>query len=172
MKEILPLAQSLAPDTIKRLERAAELRHDDALVLMKNVNLLGALYLFGHSAEMCLTAAYFRSAGCTGMTVIDRDTRRQHMTRARTIEAEDGLPLMNSDPHPIVGWARYLRYRRSGSNLSESQAQRLNEAITKAQVLYRHWRPELRYKTVDAKAGQMSEVFSASAWFLDQRGRL
>ena len=172
MKETTPLAKHFAPDTPNRLERAAELRHNDALVLMKKGNRLGALYLLGHSAEMCLTAAYFRAVGFSAMTVIDRDIRRQHMARARNLIGEDGLALMNSDPHPIVGWARFLRYQRSASKLSKRQAQHLDEGIAKAELIYKHWRPELRYKIADVTKAQLGEAVAASAWFLEQRGRL
>src|SRR5438552_19158371 len=73
MKQVTPLANHLAPDSVNRLERAAEVRHDDAKVLMKAHRLLGTVYLLGHSAEMCVVAAYFRASGFTAVRLIDRD---------------------------------------------------------------------------------------------------
>ena len=172
MNQVTPLADHLAPDTISQLERAAEVRFDDGLVLMRQERLLGAVYLFGYSAEMCLAAAYFRAAGFQAKSVIDRDTRTHHMTAARKLKDDEGMPLMNSDPHPLVGWARFLRRKRSASKLTSAQVQRLEDAIGQAELLYKHWRPELRYKTTGVTASQFGEVLKASEWFLEQRGRL
>jgi hypothetical protein len=172
MKQVTPFADHLAPDTISQLERAAELRYDDGLVLMGENRGLCAAYLFGHSAEMCLAAAYFRAVGFPAKRVIDRDTRLHHMSTARNLKGEDGKPLMNTDPHPLVGWARFLKRQRSASKLSAAQVNKLDEALRKAELLYKHWRPELRYKTTTVSAAQMEEVVKSSAWFLEQRGRL
>ena len=172
MKQITPLVDHLAPDTISQLERAAELRHDDGLVLLERNRGLCSVYLFGFSAEMCLAAAYFRAAGFPNRRVIDRDTRLHHMSTARNLQGTDGKPLMTRDPHPLVGWARFLKRQRLASKLSAADVNRLNEALQKAELLYKHWRPELRYKTTTVSAPQAEEVVKASAWFLEQRGRL
>jgi hypothetical protein len=172
MKHVMSLADHLAPDTISQLERAAELRHDDGLVLLDQSRGLGAVYLFGHSAEMCLAAAYFRAAGFPSKRVINRDTRLHHMNAARNLHGTDGKPLMTGDPHPLVGWARFLQRKRSASKLLAAQVSKLEEALRKAELLYKHWRPELRYKTTTVSAEQMEEVVKSSAWFLEQRGRL
>jgi hypothetical protein len=63
MKNVTPLADHLAPDTISQLERAAELRYDDGVLLLDEKRELCAAYPFGYSAEMCLAAAYFRAIG-------------------------------------------------------------------------------------------------------------
>jgi hypothetical protein len=80
---------------------------------------------------------------------------------------------MNSDPHPLVGWARFLQWQRGlAATLAAPELQRLNEAVRRAEQVYKHWRPELRYKTIDVVAGQLDEVRRAAAWFLEQQGRL
>jgi hypothetical protein len=172
MKSAVSLADHLAPDTVNRLERAAEIRHDDALILMRARGHICALYLFGHSAEMCLAAAYFRATGFSPMMVIDRDTRLRAMKQARQLLTDAGEPLMSSDPHPVVGWVRFLRWKRSATKLSPQEQQRLEAAIFKAEMVYKHWRPELRYKTTHVQAEQLAEVLKASTWILEQRGRL
>jgi len=44
---------------------------------------------------------------------------------------------MSSDPHPLVGWARFLEWQRSSTGgLTPQSAQRLREAINRAQVVY------------------------------------
>jgi len=80
---------------------------------------------------------------------------------------------MNSDPHPVVGWARFLHWQRNLSpTLTLQQSQRLKDAVRRAEHVYRHWRPELRYKTTDVQEDQLDEVRRAATWFLGQRGRL
>ncbi|MBI2804949.1 MAG: hypothetical protein HYX68_08210 [Planctomycetes bacterium] len=173
MGRVSPLVDRLAPDTINRLERAAEMRHHDALHLLPSGRGLSAVYLFGYSVEMCLAAAYYRGVGFSPNMPIDRDARQRFMAQARRPQAGTGRPLMDSDPHPLVGWARFLESQRlARGNLSVHEAQRLQEAINKAALVYKHWRPELRYKTIDVSQVQVAEVRKASAWFIQQRGRL
>jgi hypothetical protein len=174
MSKIKPLMDNVAPDCIQRLERAAENRFEEAEGLIPKKRLLTALYLYGYCVEMCLSAAYYRSAGLRPDTLIDRDTRQRTMTIGRKRLAADGKPLMNSDPHPLVGWARFLEWKRRASSISltAQHAQRLKEAIRKAEQVYKHWRPELRYKTVNPHKTQLDEVRQAASWFIEQRGRL
>lgn len=93
------------------------------------------------------------------------------MAQARQLQAPSGEPLMNSDPHHLVGWARFLNWQAHGSGAS-SESQRLKEAVNKAVVIYRHWRPELRYKTTDVQLGQLEEVRRAAIWFVENRDRI
>ena len=172
MKRPVSFVDRLAPDTINQLERAARMRHDDAVQLLTAERGLGALYLFGYSVEMCLTAAYFRAFGLSPNAVIDRETRQQRMAQARRLRSADGTPLMNSDPHPLVGWARFLEWQHLASRTTEQRRRRLLEAIARAEVVYNHWRPELRYKTTDVKPNQLREVRIATTWFMEQCGRL
>src|SRR5438270_6733593 len=72
MKDIPTFAQRLAPDTLNRLERAAEHRYVSGDVLWERKRRLAALYMYGFSAEISLTAAYFRCAGFSPNTEIDR----------------------------------------------------------------------------------------------------
>lgn len=173
MAHIVGLAEHLAPDTIRRLERAAESRYNEAQELIKPDYRLGSIYLMGFSVEMCLTAAYFRSAGFKPHETIDRDTRYRRMNLARQLRDVVGDPLMTADPHPLPGWARLLYWQRTASpDLPEQELQRLKEAIRRAEVVYRHWRPELRYKVRDVTERQIDDVRIATAWFIEQRGRL
>ena len=120
-------AESLAPDTINRLERAARQRYETGTRLLNQSRRLDALYLFGYCAEMCLATSYFRSWGFPPNAEIDRDLRDRHMKRARD------LKLMSGDPHPIVGWAFLLQSQRIlGGGLDDSDKIRLRLAIANA----------------------------------------
>lgn len=173
MKQIPDLAAHIAPDNIRQLERSAQQRLDEAACLSANGWALAALYLLGYSVEMCLAAAYFRSAGFDPALPIDRETRKRRMAHARTIQTETGQPLMSGDPHPIVGCARYLRWHRQLSGKLSTQDQKtLTEAVRRAEIVYRHWRPELRYKTTQVQAAQLAEVRLAAEWFNQNVGRI
>jgi hypothetical protein len=172
MAQVVVLVDRLAPDTINRLERAAGLRFDDAVELFLRKRYLGSVYLFGHCVEMCIAAAFFRSAGFAPNAPIDRETRLRHMKRGRQLTTVAGAPLMNSDPHPLVGWARFLQWQRLASKPTKNERERLEEAIKMAEVVYRSWRPELRYKTIDFPSKQVDQVHQASAWFIANRDML
>ena len=80
---------------------------------------------------------------------------------------------MNGDPHPLVGWARFLEWQRSASGaLAAAGAQRLKEAVNKSIEIYNYWRPELRYKVVDITEAQLTVVRGAATWFKDNHGKL
>ncbi|HBI47096.1 MAG TPA: hypothetical protein DDY78_30220 [Planctomycetales bacterium] len=173
MKEIVPLGERLAPDTIAKLERAAQHRFATAEILRTKKRRLAALYLYGYSAEICLSAAYYRSSGLPGNTAIDRDTRQRRMAQARQLRTASGEPLMNSAPHPLVGWARFLQWQRIlRGGLTRQDERRLREAINKATLIYNYWRPELRYKTVEVPDRPLQEVQRAAKWLLDNQKQL
>src|SRR5262249_28977016 len=151
VSRIVPLADHLAPDSISLLERAAKQRVDDAACLSADGRRLIAIYFLGYAVEMCLCAALFRSVGFASGTPIDRETRKRGITRAGQIQSSDGQPLMSGDPPPLVGRARYLEWQRGLSGaLSDQERGRLREAVRRAGIVYRHWRPELRYKLTEA----------------------
>jgi hypothetical protein len=163
MKDAPTFAERLAPDTIRKFERAAQHRYKSANILLLEGRRLAALYLFGYTAEICLATAYFRSAGFSPNQEIDRDTRNRRMAQARLLETPNGERLMSRDPHPIIGWVRFLESRRIlAGNLTEKDRQRLREAINKAVFVYSYWRPELRYKVVDIGDKQLHDVRAAA----------
>jgi hypothetical protein len=172
MTDVAPFGERLPPDTIARLQRAAEQRFATAEIL-RGRRRLTALYLYGYSAEICLSAAYFRSTGFPLNAPIDRDTRKRRMTQARLTRMPNGEPLMNSDPHPLVGWARFLQQQRLlVGGLSLQSEQRLREAVNKAVLIYTYWRPELRYKIMDINERHLQDVRQAAKWFVDNQVHL
>lgn len=161
--------QGIAPDTITRLERAAQSRFEEAVYLSKR-HPLAAVYLCGYCVEMCLAAAFFLGAGFTLNQPIDPETRKRRMAKARQERDLKGDPLMSSDPHPLPGWAKFVRWQRLGLewNLKSSETL-LNEAIRRAEIVYKHWRPELRYKNKYVSADQWDETRHATEWFIRNR---
>ncbi len=173
MNNVSGLASHLSPDTINRLEQAAIRRYEEGTRLCERKRFLCAVYLYGFSVEMCLAAAYFRSSGFAPNSPIGRETRERQMKYARAIRDADNQPLMDAAPHPLIGWARLLQWRRRlSSQLTAAQTSRLREALKKAEIVYKHWRPELRYKTKDVLPAQLAEVRKCVDWFIANRGRL
>lgn len=167
MKSSAGLGAALSPDTINRLHRAAQHRYDSAFVLWRGQRKLAALYLFGYVVEQCLAAAYFRSVGRPANAAIDRDARNRRLFQARQ------LGLMGPEPHPLVGWARFLQHQRLlAGPLPSGDRERLAAAIQRSETVYRFWRPELRYKIVDVPDEIVSEIQAAAKWFPDNRDRL
>jgi hypothetical protein len=80
---------------------------------------------------------------------------------------------MSSDPHPLVGWASLLQWQRlQVGDPSNAERERLRDAVRRASVVYRHWRPELRYKVTDVNEAQLGEVRLATEWFIQRLGLL
>jgi hypothetical protein len=173
MSQVSSLADHLGPDTINNLERAAEQRIEDANRLLERKRFLAALYFFGYSVEMSLSAACYRTSGLSPNQPISRDMRERRMAKARNLRTATGDPLMESDPHPLVGWARILQWQRStSSRLTAREIQLLREAVGQAELAYKHWRPELRYKTTQVTPGHVEEVRRAATWFIKRRDHL
>lgn len=173
MRDPIPLGERLSPDTIARLERAAEQRFATAEILRSRERRLAALYLYGYCAEICLSAAYYRSAGFPRNAPIDRDIRQRRMAQARQLRTAGREALMNSDAHPVVGWARFLEWQRILlGGLTQQDQQRLKEAVNKAILKYSYWRPELRYKTIEITERQLLEVRGAAKWLVENQKQL
>ena len=95
------------------------------------------------------------------------------MAQARQMHLSNGEPLMNSDPHPLVGWAHFLKQQRQlVGGLSPQDEQRLREAVNKAVLIYNHWRPELRYKITDVDERHLRDVQRAAKWLIDNQAQL
>jgi hypothetical protein len=159
------LIDCLAPDCVERLQRAARLRFNEAASL-QGKHRLAAVYWYGYCVEMCLVAAYFRKAGFRPNEPIDRDTRGRRMKFARI------KGLMESDPHPLVGWAKYLRWQAMQKGMDGRRDRLLTEAIVWAEKAYRHWRPELRYKVADVQQPCLNEIRQAAEWFIINQSKL
>ena len=81
------------------------------------------------------------------------------------------MRIMDPDPHPLVGWAKFLRWQPLEASVNERRNRLLNEAVAWAEKVYRHWRPELRYKVVDVPLPCVNEVQQAAKWFVDNQSR-
>ena len=108
MKEVVHLGERLAPDTIAKLERAAQHRFATAEILRTKKRRLAALYLYGYSAEICLSAAYYRSSGLPANTAIDRDTRQRRTAQARATSHCGRRAVDEQRSAPVGGMGSFL----------------------------------------------------------------
>jgi hypothetical protein len=163
---IVALASHLSPDTIKKLLQAAYDRCQEAELLAAKKRDLMAIYLFGYTIEMCLTARYFSVLGMSLMEPIDRDLRDRHMKLARR------LHLMTGDPHPLDGWAKLLQWHRKTLHAGKHDEQLVAQAVTRATMAYSNWRPEMRYKVTRPPQDALQIVQETAKWFLRNYPRL
>ena len=172
MSRVNPLADHLAADSINRLQRAAR-SASDAKRLMVAEPRIGRSLFFRIQRGDVLVAAYYRAAGFSPNVPINRDTRQRHMAYARRLQTSTGEPLMESDPIPLwvgpVSWTGNVPLPRT---LTRRESRLLKEAIRKAELVYKHWRPELRYKTTDVTPDQIEEVTRQATWFIQHRDDL
>jgi hypothetical protein len=156
----------MTPDAINRLRQAGEHRFITAEILRREKRRLAAVYFYGFSAEMIISAAVFRSQGFSPNAAISRDALHRRMVATRQIG------LMSSDPHPLVGWALVLQHQKKLHDATSVTAARLREAVKQAAQIYKYWRPELRYKTTQFTDGTVTLVRRAASWFIENQDRL
>ena len=114
MSRVNPLAIASPRTAINLIEQASS--DSKSQGLMEQRRFLAALYFFGYSIEMVLSAAYYRIdrfslRTCPSTGICDSGGWR---TRG-SYRASNGQPLMESDPYSLVGWARFLEWQRSAS---------------------------------------------------------
>ena len=73
----LSLVHRAGVDTLGKLERAAVKRFREARRLQEAGEALGAVYLYGYSAEITLKVAYYRIIGLVPTTPIDQRLHRR-----------------------------------------------------------------------------------------------
>jgi hypothetical protein len=97
----------IGPDTVSRLERAAERRCAEADWLFEGKHHLAALYFYGYVAEIVLGLTYFTMIGYNAKEPILRDALNKtlKLTRSRS--------LMSDKAHPVDGWALLLIEERA-----------------------------------------------------------
>ena len=149
-------------DTRRELPGAAEARYSEAEQLAERGHGLASIYLHGYAVEITLVIGYFSGLGYTDKAPISLDARRIAIQLARQ---RSSLP---SEPHPIDGWAILLAERRgAGYHMPFAEA-----LVDRARSVWRHWRPSLRYRSIDVEPSQIADVRLASGWISKHRGQI
>jgi len=148
--------------TITRFRAAAGARYGEARRLETEGYRLGAIYLFGYSAEMLLKAAYFRVRGFAANATITL----QHLVDARQQARSAGL-VWTGNLHDLSGWARLLTHEREtrGSPYTSRYG---NQLLSQVNSISQHWREWLRYHDMTPYAGEVVTVRSAATWLFTQ----
>ena len=150
----MDLVGQIREDSRRRLRSAAEARFLEAESLAESGYGLASVYLHGYSVEIVLGLAFFSREGYGEDREIGEIERRAALYRARQESADP------REAHPIDGWAALL-VKHSRSRYHGPFAAALTE---KTSVIWRHWRPVLRYKTPTVSGTQLAEVRTASGW--------
>ena len=153
------LADQLGEDTVFRFVRSAPMRLAEGDVLSEK-HPLAAIYFYGYAAEMTIKAAYFNNLGFSQLTEIDKDTRNRAMADARSRH------LMESHPHDILGWARYLVWSKANLHTPAYEPKLGIQIITHATSVYDQWRPQMRYRNTVPSSEIVPVVRAAAAWFV------
>jgi hypothetical protein len=157
------LSQQFGPDTVRKFERAAPQRLEEAATLVAGEHRLVAIYLYGYAIEMLLKAAYFKQIlRHASTTEIDRETRMRVEARAR----QSGF--MSREPHDFAGWARLLVTDRRDLKNDEYEKRFGQQIVDKATLAYGKWRPEMRYRVTDASEDDVKAIRSVAEWFLQK----
>ncbi len=154
-------------ETIRKYEIAAEKRYLEAVSLELNGFDLGAIYLFGYSIEMWITAAYFRLRGFIPTRVINAEDR--NLARASALNHN----VVIDREHDLLGWARLLVFERRALSaggriptpVSDYPPGFGQKIIDEASDAYAVWKPGLRYSPHDPEGSDSIEVNQAADWF-------
>lgn len=158
----VPLPMRLGPDTIRKFERAAEGRIDEAIVLRDAGKHLAALYLVGYSVEMALGGAYFRLLRYGPTDPITRQERQRVVAFGRLHH------LMRPEPHDIPGWARLLVHYRDSLGPTYPTTAFAILVVNKAEEVYNYWRPEMRYRNTEVTSREVNAALAVAQWFQRQ----
>lgn len=148
-------------DSIARFRSAAVGRYRDADALFEAGRRLGAIYLYGYTAEMLLKAAYFRLAGRAPDDPIERshlDAAKRHATRNL------GL-TWTGNFHDLGAWVDLLVHERRSRGAPHPPAV-ARELPSRVYTLYANWRESIRYDTARPSAREAAETRGSAAWLL------
>ncbi len=168
MKEAPGFADSLPQVVLlNRIAWAARIRLEDSEALAENQRFSGAIYLAGYAIEAALEYAVLRSAGFANHDPVDLPAVKAQLREAQR------LRLMDKQPHHLVGWAAYLRFRREQSaTLPKPEAERLRRTEKLTAEAWRHWRPEIRYLPAAATTQQWKAMRRSAKWIVENVDRL
>jgi hypothetical protein len=153
------------PETIQEFELAAEERYWTGLELMTRGDGAAGIYLMGYAAEMVLKNSYF---------LLDKQT-----TPAFPVGSQLGLAKLAAQQtpgflpqyqfksyHDLLFWALLLveKRRQGGRPLPPNVGLPLMQHV---QRLADNWFVELRYRSAQATASEMSEVYEDVTWIRD-----
>jgi hypothetical protein len=144
-------------DRIRAFESAAEQRFTEAELLGKHGHNLIAIYLYGYVVEILCKAACYRLDGKGVTDEIDEAYRKQVARKARFYDFTiDG-------PHDLAGWARLLDESKKHIR-PDCDRELLQQVRIKAETVYEHWRPEMRYRATRASDTHLKAVREAASW--------
>ena len=162
----MSIISKVGPDSVSRLERAAERRCAEADWLAEGRHHLAALYFYGYVAEIVLGNAYFKMLGYNAKDPILREDLKRALVPAGS------RSLMSDKSHPVDGWALLLIEERARL-FPPAYEKRLERKLKDCSLLIReNWSPKLRYRAIEIGADQVTPVRESAHWLLENSQRL
>ncbi len=156
----------IGPDTVSRLERAAEKRFAEADWLAEGKHHLAAIYLYGYVAEIVLGSTYFKMKGYNATDPIPREVLDKTLKLARLRSS------MSDKAHPVDGWALLLIEEKAqlyGPAYERRMERLLRE---RSSLISENWSPKLRYRAIEVGADQVKPVRDSAHWLLKEFERI
>lgn len=152
------------PDSIREFRAAAKMRFDEGLSLATSGHRMGAVYLWGYTAEMVVKAAYF---SLSGLALNDIITWSAHIQPA--IAKGIGIGIYwppQGKGHNVRAWAELLVAERALSPATSYQPALALSVQKHGQRIESLWRETLRYHKNQAYLFEMTQLREATEWFL------
>jgi hypothetical protein len=162
----LTLATRIGPDTLGKLEQAATRRYAEASRLVDREP-LGAIYLFGYTAEMRLKAAYYRTVGLVPASPLApiRTLAEAQIRTRRGIRGAVG--------HNLYGWAELLEFTRATTpGATPLPIGLAGQMYLHVQNMEACWTEVLRYRANKPYNEEIEAVRVAARWFRVNARRL
>lgn len=162
----MSIIRTIGPDSVSRLEKAAERRCAEADCLDRAGHRLGALYFYGYAIEIAIGIAYFKMIGFGSMDpILPKDLKRALVPAA-------SHSLMSDKSHPIDGWVLLLIDVRARL-YPPAYEKRLERKLKNCSLLVREsWSPKLRYRAMEIGADQVAPVRESAHWLLKNSHKL
>lgn len=159
-----PLLARCRPDCVDEFRRAAEARFNDGLQLAAQGHRLGAIYLWGYSAEMAIKAAYFSTVGLSRQTPI---TWVRDLRPAIDVGRSWGISWPKSgEGHNVRAWAELLAREANANPAVVLDAQQLFDIQRHAQRVGQLWNETLRYRKNMPYAYELQQVRTVAEWLV------
>lgn len=157
-------------DTVAKFEAAARSRFREAEVLYAAGERLGAVYLYGYSAENHVKAAYYRVLGRLPESPITIALRRSAEAEIRARQPKS--QRVQSPGHDIVGWARLLEEERARQGKPAFDPSFSLAMHGHAQTISQSWAEFLRYRANKPYNAEADRIRRAANWFRRNAKRL
>ncbi len=146
------------PQTIQEMERAAEERYEEALLLLASARPGASIYIGGYTAEILLKSTFFLFCGAQR-----RDLASIYLVPALRMGRKILPEIPAEHGHSLIFWTAMLRRRRS-EDAHPFPTNLDNELDLRVSRLYESWWVSMRYLTDHATKSEALGVLTDVGW--------